>query len=254
MKSGCEILRCLQALAVVLLLSACTIKDAVESLKPTPFITKPEQLAAPKFTPFDLAWIKPGAESRQYDRLLVQPVKTEYVDPQAWLFSASAFIPSSTVYLKKVSDLAEYIRQEVTEKFEAAASDSEVEVIEGPAITTLHSLLLEISIADVNFGDPVVYGGLLAVPLPGVANLSTAVKSPQITLEARFIDDLTREVVTEIIDRRFPQVKIVDVNRLTVSRAAHELADSFADDLVAAFFRKKGEKIGRRWPFSLVPW
>jgi len=100
----------------------------------------------------------------------------------------------------------------------------------------------------------VLYGALQAVPIPAVANLSTAVKAPSLTVEARLVDQTTGEVVAEVIDRRFPQVKVIDINRLTVSSALHELADSFADDMVKAFYRRPGEVVGSRWAFSLLPW
>lgn len=274
-------IRYLLSLACLIACSACTVKDAVENLKPTRFIENPEILEPPKNTPFDLAWMSPNVPTWQYDTLVVEAVRTDQIDTDNWIYSAGTFIPTKEIYNRRVNELAEYIQQSLTMRFEnygRPRTPIEIEkglplvsgstgIIELPtdadlvpkipielAIPESRTLKVELSIAEANFGDPLIYGGLLAVPVPAAANLSTALKSPSLTLEAKFRDGKTGEVLTELVDRRFPQVKVIDVNRLTVASALHEIADSFAEDLVASFYRKKGEKVGKRWPFSLVPW
>lgn len=266
------------AILVVALLG-CGVTEAVEPLQPTPFVTRPELLAKPKFTPFDLAWRSSTADSREFNTLIVEAVHTEQINPDNWMFSASTVMPSRRLYLERVQELADYIQRTISKRFDRdeeqrwplvvekappveplpsplplpllpRPTEAPVESVEPPRKT----LRLQISIAEANFGDPLVYGGLLAVPVPGAANLSTAVKSPSLTLEARFVDDATGEVLAEIVDRRFPQVKPIDVNRLTVSSALREIVDSFAEDLVRSFFRRSDERVGRRFPFSLIPW
>jgi hypothetical protein len=267
--------------ALLCFATACTVKEAVEDLTPTPFIQKPEELHKPQYTPFDLGWISPDVANWMYDTLTVEAVKTEYVNPDNWIFSAGTLMPTRASYMRQVNELADYIQKRVSKEFENYnGGNGELSVEKGLPVEPLpqnlpkelrtpappqvpieplegdrkRELILDISIADANFGDPLVYGGLLAVPVPGIANLSTAVKSPSLTLEARFIDKTSGEVVMELVDRRFPQLKIVDINRLTVSSALREIVDSFASDLVKSFYRKHGEKVGKRWPFSLLPW
>ena len=270
------------SLGVILFIaSGCTLKQAVEDLRPSPFITQPERLRRPEDTPFDLAWVSRDVEKWRYDSLIVESVRTDCVNSDDWIYSASSFITNRATYLTRINDLAEYIQKRTIERFKKYSDrDVDLAVIRGEPVQELPSALpvpandpapadsalineggptsralrLELSICRADFGDPLLYSGLMAVPLPGVANLSTAVKSPSLTIEARLIDESTDVVVSELMDRRFPQVKIVDVNRMTVSSALREQADSFADDLVASFYRKSGEKVGRRWPFSLVPW
>ena len=258
----------------------CTVKDALEDITPTSFVQHPDLLRKPKNTPFSLAWVRPQIRGWQYDTLFVEAVRTDQIDLENWVLSTSVFLPTKESYQSKVLELADYIQEEISDAFdEYEKKSSELKVKKGAPVEQLPSavpaalidpdpvppnidpvdrpekvLILSISIAQVDFGDPVIYGGLTAVPSPAAANLSTAVKSPSLTLEARFTDKQTGEVVAELVDRRFPQVKPLDVNRLTISSAVHELTDSFAADLVAAFYRKHGEKVGRRLPFSLIPW
>ena len=197
-----------------------------------------------------------------------------------WIFSSSAFIRSKENYTERVNELADYIQKAVIKEFEnsekappdmeiskgipfqpslsevplpgptSPEKDQKMESIEPP----VQNLELQISIAEVCFGDPVLYGGLLAVPFPAAANLSTVARSPILILEARLEDSETGETIGELLDRRFPRIKIIDVNRLTVDSAVHEMSDSFAHDLVASFFRKRGQKVSRPFPFKLIPW
>lgn len=270
------------SLFLLALLSACTVKSALETPRPTPFLSRPELLQKPAFTPFALAWRSPEVQTYQYDVLVVQAVRTDQVDLGNWVFSTSSLIPTEAMYQQKLHALADYIQKAVTDRFEEESDEHDEkgglrEVQQGVAVEKLppafplpspppanqhvetiepphKTLELQLSVSDANFGDPILYGGLLAAPVPGVANLSSAVKAPSLTIEAKFIDSDTGKVVAELIDRRFPPVKPVDLNRLTVSSPLHKIADGFADDLVRSFYRKPGQRVGRRLPFSLIPW
>ena len=267
---------------LLIVLSGCTVNEAITALEPTDFITAPDRLEKPKSTPFDLAWVRPDVSSHRYYSVIVAPVRTDYVQAENWIYSASTFLPTRQSYITRVDELASYIQRSLTKEFEAydvGESDTKPDIQKGKPIELITpeippkvdgsgksfkpiqlinrenlALRVEISISEANFGDPVVYGGLLAVPVPAAANLSTAVKSPLLTLEVKFVELPSEEVIAELVDRRFPQVKIVDVNRLTVSSALRELTDSFVVDLVASYYRKRGETVGKRMPFSLLPW
>ena len=261
------------------LLTGCTVKQAVEDLRTTEFLNY-QALQPTKVTPFDRAWIAPNIAAGVYESLIVDAVRTDFVKPDNWIFSAGTFMPTRESYLAKVNKLADYIQHAVTDRFaEGEEKDPQVAVKRAPAHEPIQgeveklaapkpqrrdpieplnpgprTLHVQISIVEADFGDPLIYAGLLAVPVPAAANISTAVKSPSLTLEARLVDQESGEIKMALIDRRFPQLKIVDVNRLTVSSALHEIADSFADDLVRSLYRKPDHVIGKRWPFSLVPW
>ena len=260
---------------------SCTVKEAVAPVEPTPFIENPDLLQTPETTPFDLAWMSPAFRSWQYDTVVIGAVRVNQVDARNWIYSTSTLIPTEGMYLERVNDIATYIQQAVSSAFaEYEPEGLRSKVIEGapqiplpptpssiplpiasptpdpldPIRRQNRTMRIELSISQIDFGDPLIYGSMLALPIPAAANLSTAVKSPSITLEARFVDEKTREVIGELVDRRFPQVKPIDVNRLTITSAIRELSDSFAQDLVESYYRKPGEEVSSRFPFSLLPW
>ncbi len=264
-------------------LTGCTVKEAIAPLEPTAFVLHPERLTKPEYTPFDLAWRSPYVAKFLYSTVHVEAVRFDFVDYTDWVFSTSSLLPTEESYREEVQQLADYIQQSLIEAFKSHSDERHsVTVLSSPPVEELpesvprelrapteaarvrprvesldaggRTLVVQLSLSEANFGDPVVYGGLLAVPFPAIANLSTAVKSPLLTIEGRFIDQTTGEVVAELVDRRFPQVKPIDLNRLTVSSALRELADSFAHDIVRSFYRDPDEKVERRWRFSLLPW
>ncbi len=264
---------------IILSTVGCTVKAALEPIKSTSFLSDRERLEKPRDTPFDLAWAIADIESREFDTVLIQPVRTDQINGDDWIYSASTFITSREAYLRRVNELADKIQKVLIKKFDKHEKEgldtvveqgipfesapvpsvippdpAELENLGQPVSTADRTLIIELSLSEVNFGDPLLYGGLLAVPLPGVANLSTTVKSPSLGIEARFSEQASGEIIMELSDRRFPQLKIIDANRLTVTRALHEMAKEFADDLVASLYRKEGQKIGKRFPFSLLPW
>ncbi len=283
-------IRSILILSALLWFTGCTLHEALEPPTATSFIQAPELLEKPKQTPFSLAWMAPGMKNNEYNRIVVAAVRSNEANPENWIYSSSALLRSKESYLDLVNELAEYIQKEVTKEFEEyprkpisteitsgiafepAVQNLPIQIpdernpslenptdgSEGtPAVTDiLHERTLEvrISIAQVDFGDPILYGGLFAVPIPAAANLSTAARSPSMTLEARLVDSETQQAVAELVDRRFPRIKALDLNRLTVVSAVHEMADSFAADLVASFYRKKGQKVRRRFPVTLIPW
>lgn len=244
------------------------------------FISDPEQLQTPRDNPFSLFWETAKISTWIFDRIIVEAVRTDLIDSDQWLYSAGSFVPTKEIYQQRVYELADYIQTALTaELIDQAKAKRKVEVVNTfpvtfipdqlalalqnettpvPAIDPIkpggRTMLLQVSISEAVFGDPLVYAGLLAVPVPALANLSTAVKSPSLILEAKFIDQATGEVIVEIVDRRFPQIKIVDINRLFVSSALRELADSFNEDVATLFFRHTGEAISHRSPVSLLPW
>jgi hypothetical protein len=258
----------------------CTVKQAIKPPIPTSFISFPELLRKPTDSPFALAWTSPEVSTWIFDKVVVEAVRTDQLDSDKWLFSAGSFITTRERYRQQVNKLADYIQKSLTERLlKKKKREREVAVIDtvaeipvpsetraalaeppspiaplDPVTPGSRTMLIQISISEATYGDPLIYGGLLAVPVPAIANLSTAVKSPSLTLETMFVDQATGEVVAEVVDRRFPQIKIVDLNRLLGSRALRELSDSYIEDIAELFFRKRGEEISRRSPVSLIPW
>ncbi|NND87722.1 MAG: hypothetical protein HKM28_00585 [Flavobacteriaceae bacterium] len=259
--------------------TGCTVKKFAEELKPSSFITQPKRLAKSKDLPFNLAWVSPEISTRLFGDVIVSAVLSDMVDSDKWVFSAGTFVPTRNNYIERTLEVSDYIQDRVIKRLEEKreerkmesiliskglpqntkdeqTSDPDVEPI--PYLEPLdrgdRTLLIEVSVSEITFGDPLIYGGLFAAPIPGIANLSTGVKSPSITLEAKFVDKATGVVITEVIDRRFPQIRIIDLNRLIIEQSLKEMSDSFAEDIAELFFNESREKIPGRWPFSILPW
>lgn len=259
----------------------CTLKTAIETPEPTAFIMRPELLTKPKDLPFDLHWSTPKVSTWLFDTVIIKQVELEQVDENKWGFSAGTFITSKESYIESVFDLSIYLQKSIAKSFIDRINNLEardVRVLEevphayyntsmksvlspdtplplyDPVSPGKRILLVELCLSEITFGDPLLYAGLFAVPVPGIANMSTSIRAPSMVMKARFVDQESGEVFAELVDRRFPQLKPVDLNRLVIGYALEEIADSFADDLARLFFRSRGSSIRKRSPISLLPW
>ena len=260
-------------------LSGCTIKKAFESIEPSSFITQPKRLASSDNLPFRKSWVSPEISTKLYSDIIVQAVLSDKLDADEWIFSAGTFVPTQSKYLQRSVSVADYLQDRIVLHLEdkgKAQSVGSVKIEKGipentndeytlerfvepiplfePLTRGDRTLSIEVSVSELTFGDPLIYGGLFAVPVPGIANLSSGLKAPSMTIEAKFIDKLTGEVIAEIIDRRFPQVRVLDLHRLLIEQSIKELSNSFAEDIASLFFNEDGETISKRWPVSISPW
>lgn len=264
-------------IAAALPICGCVARQAISSPNPTPFVTQPSRLEHIDGLPFELIWMTPEFSTRLFSTVKISAVRSDQLDSDTWIFSAGAFVRTRENYILRTEKIAAYLQQTTAEAFRRKVSKKEavgVRIEEGLPLQSVdefsapqtplpsyeplqrenRTLLIELSISEMSLGDPLIYGGLFAAPIPGIANLSTGVKAPALTIEAKFVDEATGEVIIELLDRRYPPIKIVDFNRLTVERSLRKIADQFAQDLARLFFANKGERLPRRWPVSLIPW
>jgi len=115
MKGICPLL--FSVLAFGFSVSGCTVKEAIEPLKPTPFIMHPERLAKPEYTPFDLAWRSPFVANFLYETVVVDAVRTDEINLDDWVYSASSLLISREQYQERVFELAEYLHNALAEAF-----------------------------------------------------------------------------------------------------------------------------------------
>jgi hypothetical protein len=265
----------------MLVIQGCTIKAAINTPEISPFISRPELLTSYPELPFDLFWSEAEVSTWLFDTIIIQQVRFDDVDENDWIFSTGTFIRSKKSYLDRVFDLSTYLHKSVAQAFRNRAemlNERKLRVSEeapqiyynrslesvffpasplplyDPVSQENRVLLVQVSLSEVTFGEPLLYAGMFAVPVPGIANMSTSIRSPSLIMKARFVDKESGQVIAELIDRRFPQLKLVDLNRMVIGYALQEIADSFADDLALLFFRQRGEAIRRRSPISLLPW
>ncbi len=261
--------------------SGCTVRAALQSPDTASFISKPERLERSSDVPFDLFWSAPEISSWLFDTVVIDQVSIDHIKSSDWFYSASAFIRSEESYIERVFDLSVYLESALAENFKSKAKAQQRQSIQvkeqvpqvyynmsvelfpetpsplplfDPIAEGERTLLVKVSLSEVIFGDPLLYAGLFAVPVPGIANISTGFRASSLVFQAKFIDQESGTVIAELVDRRFPQLKLVDLNRLFVGFDLKELADSFAEDLAALFFRSRGEALRRRSPVSLLPW
>ncbi|MES2709061.1 MAG: DUF3313 family protein [Verrucomicrobiota bacterium] len=233
----------LSAAAVILccVLSGCATEKLVRNAKPTAFLEASGTPMTGKIArlPFDHAWREAGLDTARYSRLVIRPVTLNHLRTEQWKESASAEITSRERYVEHARELAAYWNQSLNRSFRGPGAH--LELTGNPALPG--TLVLEIALTEVVFGHPGTYAASYAVPFGGVAE--SAMFSPTVAFEARVRDAATGKIVATAADRRGTRMKIVDFNRLTISKPNKEICDEWAVQLMEAFNREMFPKVKR---------
>lgn len=243
--------RCFILTVIVAASLGCAASRKIETLPLTPFLDIPGVDKTSKLSniPFDHSWVRDKFDGRKYNKFIVAPVSTAYLNNNGQLESTSAFITTKEAYDEEVKKLAEYATQTFRKAFEEDER-KRVQIVDVPGPGTLN---LEIALSQVVFGHPGVYAGSFASPLPGTGVLASAVTQPTVAFEFRLKDSVTGEVVATAADRRTPKIRIVDFNQLTATSSCRDIADAEAEVLADVIANGRFVKTRASW-FSFSLW
>lgn len=115
------------------------------------------------------------------------------------------------------------------------------------------TLVIEIALTELEFSHPVARAGALAAPVPGTGAALSTITDPHVAFAARLTDATTGELVASIADRKFPPMRIVDLNKLTVKSSAREVVALWATSIGQALQGNGIDPVTEK-RFSLLPW
>lgn len=244
MKSILIVRPVLKSLAAILLcaLSGCATEKLVKDAKRSSFLASTGTPTTGKIArlPFDHAWKSPSLDAAKYSRLVIAPVTLSHLRIGQWKDSASAQITSEAKYLQTAEELAAYWNQSLNRSFHGPGG--RLEITRNPALPG--TLILEIALTEIVFGHPGTYAASYAVPFGGVAE--SAMFSPTVAFEARVRDAATGKIVATASDRRGTRLKIVDFNRLTITKPNKEICDEWSLQLMEAFNKEMFPKVKKK--------
>jgi hypothetical protein len=199
--------------------------------------------------PFDHSWARPGAKKSSYGQVYFKPVRTDLLPPDAWNNSASMFITGEEDYRAEAKELAKYFREQLIDDVRSAPKKRYTVVNSaGPGV-----LVVEIALTELEFSHPIARAGALVAPVPGTSAALSTITDPHVAFAARLTDGKTGRLLATAADRKFPPMRIIDLNKLTVTSSAREVcalwAKSIAEVLDSNQFAEVKEK-----RFSILPW
>jgi hypothetical protein len=229
--------------------AGCATNDRIKPL-PTTFLEDRDTTIKDDTLPLSHAWIDPEHPHGYYTKVYYRSVTVDRLPEDAWRGSMSTFLTSKAGYEKLAQSLADYFKQKLVEKTTKykngtfSVTDKAEE----------HGLVFDFAITELEFSHPVSKAGMLLVPVPGASVAFSAVSDPHVAFAARVYDGKTGRLLATLGDRRFPPIRLLDVNKVTLSSSAHEIVTDWADIIVEGLNRDEFAKVSDRGIFRLLPW
>lgn len=243
--------RFLQTSAVVcslVALGGCTAAERVSSVNDT-FLEGSDMSAKRPNLPFDHSWVSAEVKRGNYQLVFIKPVRTDKLPPDAWKRSASYAITSKDDYDEAAARLATYFRGQLREQIKEQPNH---EFTLADNSTGPRTLVIEIALTELEFSHPVARAGALAAPIPGTGPALSTITDPHVAFAARITDGPTGRLVATVADRKFPPMRIVDFNKLTVESSPREVCQLWSESIAKALDGNGKDPITEE-KFSLLP-
>ena len=244
-----SVLRLLIIPFIPLLLAACAVKERTEPVVAT-FLDGVPVESSMQDIPFMHSWIDPQAKISAYSTLYIKPVRTDLLPEEMWLRSRGLAVSSADEFQKDAAVIARYFRIRLLSELKSTESQR-FTVVDAPDAT---SLVLEIALTELVLSEPLVRAAALAVPFPGIDLALSTISDPHVSFAARFTSPDGKHLIATAADRRFPPVRLIDLNKLRARSSAREIVAHWARQLAQSIQLDEFKKVeGNSW-FSILPW
>lgn len=235
----------------LLVLSGCAAKSRFSGIS-SPYLSDVDTTKKIKNLPFDHSWVwATDLKPTDYTAVYVKPVRIDTLSEESWLNSMSPLITSREDFLTKAKAVADYFHEQFIEQYNAIP-DHRYKMVNapGPKVMTVELVLTELE-----FGHPAAVAGTWAVPVPGAGAALSTVTEPHAAFALRVTDSRTGKLLATAADRKFPPMRIVDVNKFTISSSIREICSNWGGELADGLHQGRfGKEVERRGRFSILPW
>jgi hypothetical protein len=232
-------------------LGGSAARQRIEPLPPT-FLEGAPQESRIERVPFEQAWAASDALKTPVSAIFVKPVRTDLLPPETWRDSTGVSITSSGDFQKLVDELGAYFHEQlVAELRKAHQGNPRLKVVSAPASDSVN---LEVAFTEMVLSRPVARAAAMAAPVPGLEFALSAMSEPHVAFAARFTSPDGATLLGTVADRRFPPMRPIDLNKLTVSSSAREIVSQWARELAEAIEFDRLTPVERSSRFSLLPW
>jgi hypothetical protein len=180
----------------------------------------------------------------------IKPVRTDLLKPSEWEKSHGVAISSKEEFEKSVALLARYFRIRLLAELRAI-KNGRFKLVDAPDPS---SLVVEIAFTELVLSEPIIRAATLAAPIPGADFALSAFSDPHVGFAARFTNHDGTALIATAADRRFPPVRIIDLNKLRASSSAREIISQWSRELAESIEFEELTKVSKSWGFSLLPW
>jgi hypothetical protein len=237
------------ALLLTVMLTGCALKDRTSTI-PQTFLEDRDITEKDDKLPFSHSWIDPEVPAGYYTQVYFRSVTADKLPDDAWIASASTFMTSKESYKKEAAALAEYFKKQLISKVNKYKNGT-VKVVDQ---AEPHTLVFDIAITELEFSHPITKAGVMFIPVPGSSLAFNAVSDPHVTFAARVYDGETGKLVATLGDRKFPPVRLIDLNKVTVTSSPREIVSTWAEIFAEGLNADRFAPVKSRGIFSILPW
>lgn len=240
-----------QILGLLLLLCAgCSLKERVSPISPR-FLDGVPVESTVDGVPFQHTWLAPRKKkSTTYRSVFVRPVRTDVLDADEWKRSRGLAVTSKEEFDKSAALLARYFRIRLLGELKKVPNPR-FELVDSPR---RDSLIVEVALTELVLSEPIVRGLGLAAPVPGVDVALSTISDPHAAFAARVFDSDGKTLLGTVADRRFPPVRVIDLNKLRATSSAREIISQWARELAESIQTDELTPVERSPWYSLWIW
>ena len=183
----------------------------------------------------------PKLDFSRYDKIVIKPVTLDYLRTEGWAQSASLQMATRRAYLEEARGVADSWNKSLHKAF--SGKQSPMRPADDPKVPG--TVVAEIALTEIVFSHPETYAASMA--WAGGMLAEGVLFGPTVAFEAKLHDGPTGRLIATAADRAGTRIKIVDFNRLTVSRANKEICDDWSREMVEALNKKRFPVVRRRF-------
>jgi hypothetical protein len=214
------------AWALSSVLAGCSLKERTDPLLPT-FLDGAPLESHLKEVPFQHAWLAPSRHKFSLRSVFVKPVRTDLLPPDEWKRSRGLAITSQEEFDKAVQLLARYFRIRLLGELKRVPNPR-FELVDSPR---KDSAIVEVALTELVLSEPIVRGLGLAAPVPGVDVALSTISDPHAAFAVRVSGPDGTTLLGTAADRRFPPIRVIDLNKLRATSSAREIISQWSREL-----------------------
>jgi hypothetical protein len=236
-------------LVVLCCLAACSLKERTDPLPPTFLEGAPLESTIPEI-PFQHAWAASREAITPYDSVYIKPVRIDLLPADEWKRSRGFATLSQEDFEKDAALLARYFRIRLLGELNRVSA-KRFAVVATPNEKTI---TVEIALTELVLSEPILRILAIAAPVPGVDLALSAFSDPHVAFAARFVAPDGSTLLGTVADRRFPPLRVIDLNKLRARSSAREIIAQWARELAESIQREELRTVKKSSWISLWIW
>jgi hypothetical protein len=177
-------------------------------------------------------------------------VRTDLLPADEWKRSRGFATSSQEAFERDAAVIARYFRIRLLSELNKVPG-KRFPVVNTPDNT---SLIVEIALTELVLSEPLLRLLALAAPVPGVDVALSTISDPHVAFAARFFAPDGSTLLGTVADRRFPPLRVIDLNKLRARSSAREIISLWARELAESIQFEEFRKVERSSWFSWWIW